>query len=418
MRNPIPSLSLLALVCLNVSGAAAYENRHVFVTNRGGNNIVELDDDLNLVTTWFVNEGLSVPNGMAFTPTGELFVADTGNNRIVGFDAAGALTVSWDATPYTAPAVESLNFDKYGQMYVSANPGDGHVPRFQSDGTFVSDLVSGSEFTNLGNVNLTLHGNVILADFSAAGRGMRELDPTTGTVVNTFGQEAGLLQEDVAVDGADRIFVSQYNKNEVAVFDADRVYERSMTETGLSRPTGIVITHDCRVVVASFDTGELFEFQHDGTFLRKVAVAGLSLPESLAIAGQRLPGSFESASLEAVPACDGTDPDGGVPQDASAEAEDPDAAEADSASNDAQEASVDAPAPVDAGDAPSPVDAGISDASGEAGSGGAAPTAESDDSGCGCRIAESHAAAGGWLASLALALLALRRRRRPGDRSM
>ena len=418
MRNPILPISLFALVSLQVAAAGAYENRHIFVTNRGGNNIVELDDDLNLVTTWFGSEGLSVPNGMAFTPSGQLFVADTGNNRILGFDAAGLLTVSWDATPYSAPAVESLNFDKNGLLYVSANPGDGRVPRFQSDGTFVSNLVDAPAFSNLGNVNLTLQGHVILADFSAAGRGMREIDPATGTVINTFGEEAGLLQEDVAVDGADRIFVSQFNKNEIAVYDASRAYERSITETGLSRPTGIVITHDCRVVVASFDTAELFEFKHDGTFLRKVAVAGLSLPESLAIAGQRLPGSFESPSLEAVPKCDGTDPDGGTPQDASADAEPPadaavDGSVMDAPVMDANDASADAPAPGDAAkDANAQADAGVpGDASG--GSGGGASAAEPEsDSGCGCRVAAPRSlASGAWMAFLGVVGAALLRRR-------
>jgi len=283
--------------------ASAYTKRHIFVTNRGGNNIIELDDQLNYVATWFNDNTLSVPNGMAFTPEGRLYVADTGHNRIVGYDSMGNLLVSWDATPYTAPNVEALNFNQQGILFASANVGSGRVLVFNQDGTFIKNMVDSPEYSSLGNVNFTFGGHVIVADFSAQGRGIRELDQNTGAVLATFGQEVGLLQEDMAVDGADRIFVSQFNKNEIAVFNSTRALERTFTAVGLNSPTGIVITHDCRVIVASFGTAELYEFKHDGTFQRSVNIAGLSLPESLAIAGQGLPGSFTTGNLEFVPSC-------------------------------------------------------------------------------------------------------------------
>lgn len=299
----IASAIAAAGAALFASDASAYTNRHIFVTNRGGSNIIELDDQLNYVATWFDNNTLSVPNGMAFTPEGRLYVADTGHNRIVGYDSTGNQVVTWDASPYTAGSVEALNFNKQGILFVSANPGSGRVLVFNQDGTFVKNLVDAPQYSNLGNVNFTLDAHVIIADFSAQGRGIRELDQSTGAVLGTFGQEAGLLQEDMAVDGADRIFVSQYNKSEIAVFGANRLLERTFTAAGLKSPTGIVITHDCRVIVASFGTAELYEFKHDGTFLRSVTIAGLSLPESLAIAGQGLPGSFTTGNLEFVPTC-------------------------------------------------------------------------------------------------------------------
>jgi len=124
----------------------------------------------------------------------------------------------------------------------------------------------------------------------------------------------------MVVDGADRIFASRLSENDVVVFDAQRNQERTITAPGLTKPTGIVLTWDCRLIVASFGSAELYEFRHDGTFLRKVSVAGMSLPESLAIAGQRLTGSFDpdsSQTMEATPACNPT-PDGGALADAGA----------------------------------------------------------------------------------------------------
>jgi sugar lactone lactonase YvrE len=417
----------LAACCLASTSALAFEDRHIFVTNRGGNNIVELDDSLAFVKTWFDSAGLSSPNGMAFTPTGQLFVADTGNHRILGYDKNGVLVTSWSMAPYSATSVESLNFDDQGELLASSNPGDGRVQRF--DKTFAPKgyLVNDPSFSNLGNVNFTLAKHVVLSDFSGQGRGMRELDPVTGKVLLTFGAEPGLFQEDMAVDGTDRIFVSQYSKHEIAVFDPSRKLERTIKAAGLASPTGIAITHDCRVVVSSFGSGEVFELKHDGTFLRKIKIPGLSLPESIAIAGQRLPGSFTDIVMEPVPKCDGTDPDGGPGPDASGDAR-PDAAV--ESGGDALEggagsdgASGGAGGPGGAGGADAsaagsggggaPSDAAASEAAG-GGSGaaafGASPTAPDEGSGCGCRVRDPSAGAGGLMAgSLPLMLLARRR---------
>lgn len=283
----LASGSLLGLT----SPADAFTKRHIFVANRGGNNVLELDDNLQLVRSWFDGASLSVPNGMAFTPTGSVYIADTGNNRIVGFDENGVQLVAFSVDAFTTPAVESLNFDAKGVLYASANPGDGRVFRTDLQGMLLGNLVSDPLYKNLGNVNFTKAGHIIIADFSGQGRGIREVD-TTGATVKTFGEQVGLYYEDMVVDGADRIFASRLSENDVVVFDAQRQQERTLTAPGLSKPTGIVLTWDCRVIVASYGSDEIYEFQHDGTFLRKVTVAGMSVPESLAIVGQRLTGSF------------------------------------------------------------------------------------------------------------------------------
>ena len=418
---------VVAALCLSAAWLAsvraiAYEKRHIFITNRGGNNILELDDNLVLVKAWFQSEGLSVPNGMAFTPSGRLYVADTGNHRVLGFDENGVKVTEWSMASFSAPSVEALNFDKKGVLYASSNGGDGRVPRFDMAGNFQSYLINDLNYSNLGNVNFTLKGNVILADFSGLGRGTRELDAVNGTLLATFGQEAGLYQEDMFVDGTDRIFISQYSKDEVAVFAPDRAFERKFTTAGLDAPTGIVITHDCRVLVASFNTAEIYVFAHDGTFIEKHSYPGMTLPESLAIAWQRLPGSFEDPSMEPVPKCDGTDPDGGVdPNDGGSEAGQEGGQGGSGGS--AQDASQDT----------SPAQGGTAGASGKAGAAGTSPgldsgadsaagtggwktnsggSASGDDSGCGCRTTVAAPSASWLVLAVGAVLARIKRRRR------
>lgn len=148
-------------------GAAAYDADHVFITNRGGNNVLELDASLNYVKSWFDGAGLSVPNGMAFDPSDRIYVADTGNNRIVVFNAAGAQVTSWDTGALLAPQVESLNFNAAGRLFASANAGNGTVASWKSDGSDPQVFVKDNAYLNLGNVNFSATGNVLLADFPA-----------------------------------------------------------------------------------------------------------------------------------------------------------------------------------------------------------------------------------------------------------
>jgi sugar lactone lactonase YvrE len=402
VRSALGALALAAALVLATSGAGsaarAYDARHLFITNRGGGNVLELDPSLRVVRTWFDTEGLRVPNGMAFTPDGSIWVADTGNDRIVAFDVRGVRAGVIDTAARLGTSVESIYFAGDGTLFATANPGLGTIARWRRDATALPDVVSDAAFLNLGNVNLTNEGRVLVSDFSGMGRGIRELDPVTGEVLRTFGTDLR-RQEDVMVDGADRVFVSHFDADEVVVFAADRreLYRFTAPAGGppLARPTGIALSHDCRIFVVSFTNGRLFEFRHRGDvppeFVRSVEVPGLSQAESLAIAGLKLPGGFNEFA-ESVPRCDVVDaPDAGVvpdagPRDAGA----PDGAASDGASPIGEDA-----------------------AAGRDGGGDAGRRATEDPSGCGCRVGARRAAPpGAWATAIGLVVGFARRARR------
>ncbi len=376
------------------SSAQAYEPRHVFITNRGGGNIVELDETFAYQRTWFEGStfegsGLAGPNGMAFTPDGSLFVADTSNQRIVALDASGGFVRAFSTAVRMGSSIESIYFDGTGVMFASANPGLGVVARYSQTGAELPDVVSAPAFLNLGNVNLTEAGDVVVSDFSAMGRGLRELDAGSGAVLRTFGTDLG-LQEDVMIDGGDRIFVSHFAGDEIVVFgpaptrtELYRFTAPAGASLPLVGPTGIALTHDCYLLVASFASGGIFVFRHQGdtapTFER-VLQPGVEIPaeamladvESIAISALGLPGSFDEFA-DRVPSCDEPPaPDAGPIPDAG------------------PLSVVDASAPPDA--APTVADAGRR--------GGAAT------SGCGCRAGSARSGSEG-AAALSLAALGL-----------
>lgn len=402
MTHRFIRMSVVLLVAFFVtSSAVAFDPRHVFITNRLGGNVIELDENLSFVRVWFDGESfegspLASPNGMAFTPNGEMFLADTQNNRVVAFDGAGGFVRAFSTLPRMAQYVESIAFDRFGVLYASANTGNGTVARYEQDGTDLPDVVSAPLFLSLSNVNLTREETILVSDFSRAARGLRELDPANGEIVRTFGTELS-RQEDVALDGADRVIVTHYDANEVVVYgpapDREELYRFGAPEEAeleIVQPTGIALTHDCKLLVSSFENGAIFIFKYKGDeppeFDRVLRPgeeipesANLGLTESIAIAGLGLPGSFLEFE-DRVPACDGSDPP--------------------------------PPAPIpDAGVLPDASQ--LPDASPDADM--TAPAAPLPDDGCGCTVADERSVGFGALYVLALAVMLRRRRVRRFD---
>ncbi|MFK7692098.1 YIP1 family protein [Paenibacillus sp. HJGM_3] len=67
-------------------------NDHVFVADTGNNRVLELDDRKRLVRTYGDREDkgkLNAPEGVFVTPEGAVFVADTGNKRVVQYTPQG-----------------------------------------------------------------------------------------------------------------------------------------------------------------------------------------------------------------------------------------------------------------------------------------------------------------------------------------
>ena len=401
-------LRALTLAVLTLSGtASAYDQNHVFITNRGGNNVLELDANLTYVKSWFDGAGLSLPNGMAFDPLDRLYVADTGNNRIVVFDDKGAVVTQWSTAAVLLPQVESLNFNAAGRLFASANPGNGTVASWKNDGTDQKVFIADSSFTMLGNVNFSMGGNVLLADFSGT-RGVRELNPSTGALIQEFGQGTS-KHEDMVIDADDNVFVSAFTQNKVLKFDAARKQVATFSPPGLVQPTGIVLTAECKLIVASFGTHELFVLDYDGTFVKKFTVPGLSLPESLVIAKLSVAGALPIG--KAVPDCEG--PDGGVGGSGGA-----------GGTGGASSGGAGAGGASGGGSGGSAGGAGAGGSgtggAGASGSGGAPAsggTVAEDDGGCGCRSAGSESRSG-FVGLLALAGLVLARRWRAASRAV
>jgi uncharacterized protein (TIGR03663 family) len=190
---------------------------------------------------------LNAPRGLAVAPDGSIWVADTGNSRIVRFDATGEVVNSWgERTPdgQNPPAPGTFTepwgvaIDSQGNIFV-ADTWNHRVQKFDSTGKFLLEwgqagqLNDGSDrlwgprgiaVSPDGRVYLTDTGNKRVAVFDTNGKSLFE-----------FGTEGeGLLDEPVGIaigpDG--RVYVADTWNMRVAVFTAEGDFQTSWPVQG------------------------------------------------------------------------------------------------------------------------------------------------------------------------------------------
>ena len=168
------------------------------ITTVAGSGIAGFDGDDALA----LSASLDSPSGVAFDPSGNLYVADTGNNRIRRVDSRGIITtVAGSDGALNAPT--GLAFDTLGARLLVADTGNHVVRSLEADGTL--RIVAGSSRPGLsgdggpavdarllaptgvgtdpaGNVYVADTGNHLLRRIDAAGS-IRSVDETLQTPV-------------------------------------------------------------------------------------------------------------------------------------------------------------------------------------------------------------------------------------------
>jgi len=251
-------------------------------------------------TTW----QLRSPRGVAMDDDGNTYVADTGNDRVVKFDAEGKFVVAWggagaDNGKFRGPYDVAVTPD--GKTVYVADTGNNRVQWFTVDGgtvTYVdqwgrtgSQDYTGSnpgEFQAPRGIALDSQGKVYVVD--TANCRIQKFDPETGQFVKmwgTAGSDINKFYEPWAIDVApdDTVYVLDRHRTNcyVRAFDTEGepvdfpqggngwgARTDSLPVDGLFRqPEGITVDDDGNVYVS--DTGALTtriqKFTYNGVYI-------------------------------------------------------------------------------------------------------------------------------------------------------
>jgi len=222
------------------------------------------------------------PEGVAVDGSGNVYVADTFNNRIQKFDSSGVFISKW-GTNGTGDGQFDRPFDVAvdgsGNVYIADYLND-RIQKFNSSGTFISKWgTSGSgdgQFDGPIGVIVDGSGNIYVAE---AGNDRIQKFDSSGTYVTKWGSNGAADGQfsnpyDVTVDGSGNILVADFSNNRIQKFDSSGTFISKWGTPGtgdgqFNSPISITVDGSGNVLVADADNARIQKFDSAGVFITK-----------------------------------------------------------------------------------------------------------------------------------------------------
>ncbi len=268
--------------------ADSYQNRIVEVPASGGSSIA-VDPSVN-------GEELNSPIGVAVDGAGDLFIVDAGHSRVVEMPAGGGTAVAIDPTGLSNP--NSIAVDGAGDLFIVDQSLDRavEVPAGGGAATALDIPVGGSGLwypegiavDGAGDLFIADFGNGNVLEFTAGGGALVGIDPVVGVL---DGYNRGLFgPAAVAVDSSGDLFI------------ADAV-SHFIVEIQRSQPPAVIFPTPTAVGMSdTTDGAQAVEVQNIGS--QDLVFAGVNYPVNFpAAGGSQTSGCFLNTSLSAGQSC-------------------------------------------------------------------------------------------------------------------
>jgi sugar lactone lactonase YvrE len=171
----------------------------------------------------------NTPRGISVAANGDVYVADTQNNRIQRFSATGNFELAFGGpgsgnSQFNNP--RGVEVDAAGNVYV-LDTGNDRIQKFNADGLYITTFggfgSGNGQFDNPSGIGFALNGDLYVADTD---NDRIQRFTSGGTFVSEFGsQGAGDLEFNdpwgVAVDSTGRVFVADTGNNRIVVLQDD-----------------------------------------------------------------------------------------------------------------------------------------------------------------------------------------------------
>lgn len=251
-------------------GLATDAQGNIYVADSKNNRIQKLSPSGEVLALWGAQGSepgqFKDPQGVAVGPDGSVYVADTWNHRVQKFDADGRFLKAWVAEPSLwGPRGIAVNGD--GKVFV-ADTGNKRVVVFSSDGVQIefwgTDGSAPGQFIEPVGIAIDRAGEVVVADtgnrrlqfFSADGSFLREWQ--------VYGWDEFYTEPHVAIHGNDVLVTDSYN-HRFARYDEGKLtgaWGRSGTGSGeFNRPIGIAAAPDGSVYVSDTLNNRIQKFE-------------------------------------------------------------------------------------------------------------------------------------------------------------
>lgn len=238
------------------------------------------------------------PATVAVAPSGQIYVADTGNDRIQKFDRQGKFLMAWGSTgagngQFSRPW--GISVAENGDVFV-ADTGNARVQKFDKDGSFLLAWGTKGEgpgqFQAPNGISVNPPGNVVVID---PGRYVQRFDES-GVFLNRWISPLGGPSNErvgVATSPSGEVYTINPRTALVEHFSLDGATLGSWGRTGsgpgqFQTPQGICVDRSGFVYVADTSNRRIQKFDGDGAFVESIGPfgafsEGLSNPTGCAV---------------------------------------------------------------------------------------------------------------------------------------
>jgi tripartite motif-containing protein 71 len=226
---------------------------------------------------------LSHPTGIVLDLEGNLFIADTGNDRVVKCGGDGKFVketggFGWEEGQFNRPTY--IASDHGLNIYV-ADTQNRRVQRFDRDLNFVSTIAleptdDFSGFGLLEGIAVTSGGELLLCDIEDDRVIKLDLLYAYDRTFGGFGYGQGSLRDPsgVCVGQREKVYVADSQNDRVVIYDLFGNYIKSLGEGVLRRPAGVAAGEDDLVYVANTEKNSVAIFDSAGNLVLEYGTRG------------------------------------------------------------------------------------------------------------------------------------------------
>jgi sugar lactone lactonase YvrE len=216
----------------------------------------------------------SYPQGIAVDTSGNIFIADTNNHRILKFNSSGTclMTIGSYGSGYDQfRDPKGIAVDTSGNIFV-ADCSNNRVQVFYSSGTWKS-TIAGGYFYYPNGVAVDNTGNIYVTDSYYNKIEIFYSSGTWKSSIGSYGTNAGQFSSPygVAVDNTGNIFVSDSSNNRIQKFNSSGVYQLQFGNFGTGNgqfgtPTGITVDSSGNIFVVDLLNNRVQKFNSSGVY--------------------------------------------------------------------------------------------------------------------------------------------------------